>query len=54
MNVHVENLASPKNANEILREILERKTKFTCDEHDGSKLDKARTSVRNGLVLIKM
>lgn len=50
----IQSLAGAISVDEILGQIHERETKFTTHRHDGSKLDKFRTLVRNSLVPIAM
>lgn len=52
-NTKISALAGPKNVDEILREITSRETTFSQRRHDGSKLDKFRTSVKNSLLPIE-
>lgn len=53
-NTKISTLARPKNIDEILREITLRETAFSHNRHDGSRLDKFRTTVKNNLVPIEM
>ena len=53
-DIKIQSLARPKNVDDILREINQTETKFVRHRHDGSKLDKFRTSVKNSLAPIEM
>jgi hypothetical protein len=52
--VKVESLSGTSNMDQILAEIQERETAFERYRHDGSRLDRFRTLVKNSLAPIQM
>ncbi|KAH7117652.1 hypothetical protein B0J11DRAFT_583050 [Dendryphion nanum] len=52
--LRIQSLASATNVNAVLQKITERETKFMLKRHDGSKLDRVRTLVRNILDPLQM
>lgn len=53
-SVKVQSLAGPKSVDEILTDSKDKEKSFTSHRHDGSRLDKFRTLVKNSLAPIEM